>query len=111
MSLKIYGRFIAPEPEPPQGSEPGRATAAGVNEARSVAAPALSFTESERGGAPLFLLVILSLAIGLLAIATTPPARARRGGITAAALSLRLEIALAGALLLLLSAVAFFLTA
>ena len=57
------------------------------------------------------LLISLLIAIGLLALASAPPALARRtGGLAASAFGLRLEIAVGGALLLLLSAIGFFLT-
>jgi hypothetical protein len=79
--------------------------------AAALAAPALALDDGRRGSAPIFLLIGLMAAIGLLAIATVPPTAARRGGIAAAALAFRFEIAIAGALLLLASAVAFFLTA
>jgi len=79
----------------------------------TLAAPALPVATATRGGSnglP-FLLISLLVAIGLLALASAPPALGKRPGLAASVLHFRAEIAVGGAMLLLLSAIAFFLTA
>lgn len=101
--------------EPVQAAAPIRQSATERGQAASdeqLAAPALSLDTRDARRVPILLLVSLLIAIGLLAIATAPPTIARRrGGLAATALGFRAEIATCGALLLMLTAVGFFLTA
>ncbi|MGI9657319.1 MAG: hypothetical protein ACR2OD_00295, partial [Gaiellaceae bacterium] len=81
---------------------------------KTLAAPTLAadrLTSDGRRGTP-FLLISLLVAISLLVMASAPVALARRpGGLVATALGYRTELAVGGAMLLLLSAIGFFLTA
>ena len=77
-----------------------------------LAAPQLAVEGSAGSGLPILLLISLVVSIALLALASAPGAIARReGSVAATALGFRTEIAIGGAVLLLLTAIGFFLTA